>query len=358
MKIRMTGSEWFDSRQGGLNRYFEDLYRALQAHPDVEVEAVAFGDAPAGAESWGDFGASLLVRLYRSFRHERRAGAADVLDMHFALYPLAIRRRPGQLRLIHFQGPWARESEQAGQSSRSVALKRRLERHVYRRADSVIVLSDAFRDIAIQDYGVQPEKIVVIPPGVDTTKFTPGSMREPGTFRVVCVRRLEHRMGIQVLLEAWRQLIASVPHATLDIYGVGTYAGTLHRLMEEYGLSGSVTFHGRASDRDIVLAYQSADCSVVPSIALEGFGLAALESLACGTPVVVTDCGGLPAAVSGLDATLIVPANVVEALAHRLAEAASGRLPRRSRCQAYAETFGWMDVAQTHVNLLMRLGND
>ena len=59
-------------------------------------------------------------------------------------------------------------------------------------------------------------------------------------------------------------------------------------------------------DVDLVSAYQAADVSVVPSIALEGFGLVALESLACGTPVVVTDCGGLPEAVAGLDASLIV----------------------------------------------------
>jgi glycosyltransferase involved in cell wall biosynthesis len=210
VKIRMTGSEWFDSRQGGLNRYFEDLYRALQAHPDVEVEAAAFGAAPAGGESWGPVAASLPARLVRSFRHERRAKDADVLDTHFALYPLLTRRRPGQVRIVHFQGPWARESEQAGHSSRSVALKRRVERHVYRQADRVIVLSEAFRDIAVQEYGVSPDKVVVIPPGVDTTKFTPGPLRAPGGFRVVCVRRLEHRMGIHVLLEAWREVVRSV----------------------------------------------------------------------------------------------------------------------------------------------------
>lgn len=348
----MTGSEWFDSRQGGLNRYFEDLYRAFQAHPDVEVEAAAFGEPPSGGESWGPVQASLPSRLYRSFRHERHAAAADVLDTHFALYPLAVRRRPGQLRIIHFQGPWARESEQAGHSSRSVALKRRLERHVYRQADRVIVLSDAFRAIAIHDYGVDPKKVVVIPPGVDTTKFTPGPPREPGTFRVVCVRRLEHRMGIQVLLAAWREVILLVPYATLDIYGAGTYADELHRLTQQFGLTDSVTYHGRGSDKDIVRAYQNADCSVVPSVALEGFGLIALESLACGTPVIVTDCGGLPDAVSGLDKSLIVPTDEPEALGRRLVTAAHGALPKRATCRDHIEVFGWTIVARAHIALI------
>src|SRR5207247_8872781 len=58
-----------------------------------------------------------------------------------------------------------------------------------------------------------------------------------------------------------------------------------------------------------LLWYGAADCVVVPSLALEGFGLVVLESLACGTPVVASDVGGLPEALTSLDRSLLVPAD-------------------------------------------------
>jgi len=69
-----------------------------------------------------------------------------------------------------------------------------------------------------------------------------------------------------------------------------------------------VRFAGKVSDADLVGLYRSAALTVVPSTALEGFGLVVLESLACGTPVVATDVGGLPEALAGLDMSLIVHA--------------------------------------------------
>jgi hypothetical protein len=70
----------------------------------------------------------------------------------------------------------------------------------------------------------------------------------------------------------------------------------------------SLAHAGRLSDDDPVALYQAGYCSAVPSRELEGFGLVVLESLACGTPAVVTDAGGLPEAVAGLVPSLVVPA--------------------------------------------------
>src|SRR5674476_35009 len=101
-------------------------------------------------------------------------------------------------------------------------------------------------------------------------------------------------------------------------------------------------------DRDLVRLYCAADCSVAPTRALEGFGLITLESLACGTPAVVTDVGGLPDGVRGLDPSLVVPAEDPSALARRLLGAAQGQLPSRASCRAHAERFGWDEVAREH----------
>ena len=155
-------------------------------------------------------------------------------------------------------------------------------------------------------------------------------------------------MGLDTLLVAWRQVVEAVPGATLLVIGDGSARGDLQDLAREVNISGSVRFQGRVDDVDLVRAYQAADVSVVPSIALEGFGLVALESLACGTPVVVTDCGGLPEAVAGLDASLIVQSRNAGALADRLTAAARGALPDRHVCRSYAEGFSWSACARAN----------
>jgi glycosyltransferase involved in cell wall biosynthesis len=105
------------------------------------------------------------------------------------------------------------------------------------------------------------------------------------------------------------------------------------------------------------VAYRAADASVVPSIALEGFGLIVPESLAAGTPAIVTPVGGLPEAVSALSKDLILdgssPAQLANGLADRLA--ALERLPSESVCQAYAkDNFDWPVIANKVIRVYER----
>ncbi|MEM6784567.1 MAG: glycosyltransferase, partial [Bacteroidota bacterium] len=105
---------------------------------------------------------------------------------------------------------------------------------------------------------------------------------------------------------------------------------------------------GFLPDADLPLAYRAADVSIVPTVALEGFGLITIESLAAGTPVLVTPIGGLPETVRGLDASLILddaePATVADALGGALTGARP--LPDAGACQAYVRaTFDWPVIA-------------
>ena len=115
-----------------------------------------------------------------------------------------------------------------------------------------------------------------------------------------------------------------------------------------------VRFTGRVSDDELVSWLHAADLTVVPSRSLEGFGLVVLESLACGRPVVVTDAGGLPEAVGGLDFDLVVPAGDPSALRTRLVALATGALtlPSATECRAVAERAEWRDVVARHLPLL------
>jgi glycosyltransferase involved in cell wall biosynthesis len=126
--------------------------------------------------------------------------------------------------------------------------------------------------------------------------------------------------------------------------------------VEREGVSSSVTFAGRVPDELVAGAFAIAEVAVVPSRALEGYGLIVREALACGTPSIVTDVGGLPEAISDVDESLVV-AHSTEAISNRLAAALRfGELPSHERCVEVARARTWGDVAAEHIALYRQLG--
>lgn len=350
----MAGSEWFSTRPGGLNRYFESLFAALAALPGVSVGAAAFGEAPPGGSSWGQARGGLLRRVHSS-REPVSTSPPDIVDRHFAPYgPPPRAHRPAPVQVVHFHGPWAGESAAAGASPASVAAKRLVEVCRYRSADHLVVLSRPFRAILVNDYSIEPGRVSVIPPGVDLSRFMPVPERA-GHPVVLCVRRLERRMGVQKLIEAWPAIARSAPQAELRIVGTGSFEPALREQAGASSATTSIRFLGRLTDAELVRAYAEATVTVVPSIDLEGFGLIALESLAAGRAPIVTDCGGLPDAVYGLDPTLVVKAGSTSSIAKRVISALQGERPTPQACRAHAEGFTWAEVARRHRELYDRL---
>lgn len=359
MKIHMTGAEWFASRAGGLNRYFESLFEALHRQPGVDVEAHAFGDAPADGHSWGPTGRGIARRVFAS-RSVPRVDPGDVVDRHFALYGPALGRveRNRGVPVIHFQGPWSLESRASGQREAVVRAKRLFERSRYGGARAAVVLCEEFAGILAEEFGFPSDRIVVLPPGVDLQKFTSTALPSAGSERsVVCVRRLERRMGIDVLLAAWVDVVDSVPGAVLDVVGTGTEERALRSLVDDLRLTTQVRFHGRVADDKLADLYAGCSATVVPTRSLEGFGLIALESLASGRAPIVTRIGGLPDSVKGFDDSLIVTPEEPDELAGRLIDALGGRVPSAEACRAHAQTFDWSLVAGRHVDLYRKLAS-
>jgi glycosyltransferase involved in cell wall biosynthesis len=369
-RLLMLGNGWFPDVPGGLNRYFRDFYEASVA-ADLRPRAVLLGPAhcpAAGVTVAAAQKTSLPLRVLRYAWAVRAAKAqAEIIDSHFALYavlPTLAGLMRDRLHVVHFHGPWAAESEAlTGELRPKLRAKFALERFVYARAAALIVLSGAFRDVLITQYGIPSQRVHVIPPGVNLEVFTPGEQsgaRERlglprDAWIASCVRRLVPRMGIDVLLEAWRSF-AEHPQSQpslLLIAGDGDRRDALSARASQLGLGESVRFLGGISDADLVTLHQAADVSLVPSLALEGFGLVVLEALACGTPVIVTDAGGLPESVRPLDRSLVVPAHDSQAIAHRLLAARDGSqpLPSRERCRSHAERFSWSAAVETHQRL-------
>ncbi|MGO8864797.1 MAG: glycosyltransferase family 4 protein [Acidimicrobiales bacterium] len=370
--VLAIGLESRTSRDGGLNRYFSQLVAAL-GELGTPVVGLVTGQARAGlhddhVEILTPATASLTNRLRAIASGVKRHADTDVIDVHFALMALpvlvgSLRRRP---LVMHFQGPWADESRLMGEGRLACAAKRRLERLVYRRADALVVLSRAFRRVLVEGYGVSPWDIHVIPPGVDTQIFVPGdrlearaALRLPDhAFVALAVRRLVPRMGLNVLLEAWAEVVRSAGKPiVLCIVGAGPQGDALEARSAELGLKDAVRFVGRVDDEELIRYYQAADVSIVPSVALEGFGLVVLESLATGTPVVASAVDGLSEALIGLAPDLLVPPGEPHALAERLQGVITGGapLPTAEECRRYAESFSWIEVARQHLDIYGQL---
>lgn len=153
---------------------------------------------------------------------------------------------------------------------------------------------------------------VVIPPGVDTARFTPPTQAERSSARaqfgfestdlvIASVNRLVPRKGIDVLIRAVQRLALARPQLRCVIGGTGRELGRLRRLAAE--LDAPVTFLERVDDDDVVRLYQAADVMAMLchdrwlGLEQEGFGIVFLEAAACGVPQVAGASGGAAEAV-------------------------------------------------------------
>ena len=270
-----------------------------------------------------------------------RLGEEDAVLFHFApTVRRGIRLVPeGGMRVFHFHGPWSLEGRAQGNSLPRVVLKSLVERRAYAKFDTFITASRSFAAVLHQEYGVAEGRISTINPGVDVERFTPGDMREsrarlgidPDARVVSCVRRLEPRMGISTLVSA----MANLPNVELLIAGQGSLDSALRVQIEVAGLEDRVRLLGRISDEDLVHLYRASDVSVVPTMALEGFGVIVLEAMACGVPVVATSVGGLREAMGPFgDKWTCAPGSVGEIV--DLVREALDRPPARDALRDYA----------------------
>jgi glycosyltransferase involved in cell wall biosynthesis len=356
---------WQPEQPGnGLDR----VYHALSTHlpnAGVEMQGLVAGSEEVAQSSEGRVtavsGTSFPGRLWgmrRAVRTYLANHSPDLIASHFAPYTVPVLDLIRDLPLVvHFHGPWALESQIEGESAWKVWGKEAIERLVYRRATRFIVLSEAFRTVLTESYGIPDSKVTVIPGGTNVSHFQTGVSRPEARQRlewpsdrpiVLSVRRLTPRMGLENLISSIHEVRRSIPDVLIHIAGKGPLARPLMARIESEGLSEHVRLLGYLSDEDLPYAYRAANLTVVPSVALEGFGLITAESLAAGTPVLVTPVGGLPETVRGLSSALVLANPSAEALADGLRAVLSGdlRLPTSEACQKYAqENLSWATVA-------------
>ncbi len=196
-----------------------------------------------------------------------------------------------------------------------------------RRADAVVCQSEAMRRDLQRQLGEGTDlRVIYNPIDVDEIgRRSEGTVRLPGSPALVSVGRLAAQKGYDLLLPAIARLREHHPALHLTIFGDGPDRDKLLALRDQLGLASAVTFAGFS---DAVLpAVRGADLFVLAS-RYEGFPNAALEALACGTPVVLTDCPGANAeilrpGVNGRLASSTDPDHVASAVQRAIVELAS-----------------------------------
>jgi glycosyltransferase involved in cell wall biosynthesis len=356
IRALQIGCVWPSEHGGGGDRVFADLARYLPGM-GVDLEAVFAGaaavDGPMDAtlSSFGALSDGTRARWLgarRVIADRAGSGRFDLVASHFALYASAatgwLRRLP---HVVHFHGPWAAESRQEGGGRLSALAKWGIERAVYGTADRFIVLSQAFASLAARDYGVPPAQIRVVPGSADLPRFLVDATRAEARLTlgwpadrqvIVSVRRLVRRTGVDRLIEAMPAILAGRPGAVLYVGGTGPLLPALRQRVHDLGLDHHVTFLGFVPDEQLPLVYRAADLNVMPTTALEGFGLTVVEALAAGTPSIVTPVGGLPEILAPLAPDLVLRSAEVPEIARGVVDALTGRLwlPADTECRAFA----------------------
>jgi D-inositol-3-phosphate glycosyltransferase len=238
------------------------------------------------------------------------------------------------------------------------------EAQVVEAADRLVANTDEEGHQLVDLYDADPDRVAVVPPGVDLGLFSPGSQTaarralgiRDDAYLLLFIGRIQPLKAPDVLLRAAARLIADQPalRDRLVVAVVGGPSGTglarpeaLQSLAAELGIADLVRFVPPVPQDQLPDWYRAADVTVVPSYS-ESFGLVAIESQACGTPVLAASVGGLRTAVADGYSGVLVDGHDPSAYADALARLAGDPARRAALSRGallHAGRFGWAATA-------------
>lgn len=367
---------------GGMNVYIRELARELAQHhvqvdiftrrtneqsptivqlgPQVRVIHINAGpQAPVHKNDLYQY-APTFARRIDEFRR-RESLQYDLIHSHYWLSGIAAMRlachwRVPHVTMFHTLG---RLKQQANPEAEEPQLRLDMEQQLIHKVDRIIAATEDERAQIIRHNGAIADQIEVVPCGVDLNLFVPHEQQhvreQLGLYTplpiLLYAGRLDPFKGPDILLRA----AAIMKRPVQIVIAGGNLAGdpdlqNLQRLAAALQIEQRVRFIGSRPRAEMPLIYSAADVTVVPSYH-ESFGLAAVEALACGTPVVATRAGGLMTVVQDGETGYLVPHDVrsfAERLDTLLADPAR-RIQMSAAARPSVLRFGWEHVAgQVH----------
>jgi D-inositol-3-phosphate glycosyltransferase len=379
---------------GGMNVYVRDLTRqlgTLGVHVDVFTRSqdehvphvlhhLGYGNrvvhVPAGPEvpiPKQELSAYLPEFVSGIKEFSRTKGTRyDVIHSHYWLSGLAAMelRESWNIPVINMFHTLGLMKNRVAQPHEELEGEYRIngEKKVMAAVDRIIAATPAELAQLQWLYNIDTQKVIVIPPGVDTSRFYPIPSDEakeyigiPADDRLVLyVGRIEPLKGLDVLFEAMGRYCqhsqADQAHLHLTIIGGDPDASSekmtaemsrLKELHERYGLEDMVTFRGKQDQDTLPYYYSAAEVVVVPS-QYESFGMVALEAMACGTPVVASQVGGLAYLVKDGETGYTVPVGDPYELCVHLRDLMEDRQLRDqmgAKAAKFARQYAWQEIA-------------
>ncbi len=254
---------------------------------------------------------NLDAGIGRALRALMAARGYDIVHTHLVLSQFWGRRAAmaaGVKRII--------SSEQNAYRFKVYPPFRWIEQRLTRATERVIACSEHVRDHLVRNVGLPPEKVAVVYNGVDTEAFAPADTDDParaatraelgiesGEKVIGTVGHLNRQKGHDVLIEAMAKVLEREPAARLVIAGRGPLRKRLEALAVKRGVAEKVTFAGLVSD--VARLLKAFDVFAFPSL-WEGFGIALVEAMATGLPVVASETGGITEIVQDSVSGLLV----------------------------------------------------
>lgn len=221
-----------------------------------------------------------------------------------------------------------------------------MQSFVARHLDCVFTSSEVSARQIVQDYGVTPERIRNVRNGLDTELFCPDASVAKSEDEILCVgRSTDPNKGIATLIKA----VSHLPdHVTLTLVDDNSPDNQVRRWAREAGVLHRLRLTGRVTTDELVDLYRRAAVVVVPS-RYEGFGLPAVEAMACGTPVVAARSGALPEVIDltggGVLAERDNPRSIASAVQTLLENIEARALMAKRGREQVVETLSWPKVA-------------
>ena len=390
---------------GGMNVYVRDLTRELGRrgiHVDVFTRSqdehvphvlhdLGYGNRvvhiPAGPEvpmAKRDLTGYLpdFVAGIEAFAAEKGIHY-DILHSHYWLSGLAAESLSdawGGIPIVHMFHTLGEMKNRVAQSDGERESSERIlgEKRVLARADRIIVATLAELTQLRFLYKAGDRKLTIIPPGVDASHFYPIPSDEakmvvglkPDARMILFVGRIEPLKGVDTLIRAMSCLKLNDPEHPVHLAIIGgepdaspqqmsAEMARLQKLCDELALDQTVVFMGKRDQDKLPYYYSAAEVLVMPSH-YESFGMVALEAMACGTPVIASEVGGLGFLVQNGETGYTIPNGDPDVLCEKLSmllNDVSLRTAMGQRAAQYAQSYTWDKIAVQIVNVYRALQN-
>ena len=333
-------------QQGGGETTFEIIREGLanRGHIVVPVYNDKQGKAPWEIQR-GSGGYLAPIALPNWWRHIfRPKGILQVLTSFINAIRILRAKTPDAVYVHYFSSsalifavlkPWLQYRFVIGCRGMDIedlhGLKKHLASFILDRAEVVTCVSNTQRRTMQEQVKITtPTRVIYNGVDADFWRADPGRVAEGK--EIISVGATREEKGHDVLIRAFREVADRHPEARLKIVGDGSYREVCENLIDDLDLRSSVKITGWVDRPDIRELLASANVFVLPS-RQEAFGMALLEAMASGLPVVASDTGGIPEVTKGTSARLVEPENEEE-LAYALVKALEDREWRERTARA------------------------